>query len=448
MTLSRNLLATICVALAVSPAAAYEIARTATEAQHELHWDRPLIPFSLVIDGQEGPDPSDLDDALVASFQSWGEVSSTAVQFLRDDSEVAPVSEPDGRNVLYWTEDGWDHDPLVIALTSINYYPDTGLIADADIDFNGEEFVWTTSLDAPRVDAQSIATHEIGHVFGLDHSEVPDAAMWWEYVIYPNGTGETRQRTLHDDDIQGISYLYPCSEHKVVVDDEMVSSTGQYSCDEPFFSYPDYGTDVGPWTASCSSGRGAGGGAPLCVGLLAILLAVRRRRPTARLPLFALGALLMGLASQPASHASVSTLTGFEELAASATSAVLGRVTAVEPVLAGNGQVHSLVTLDVEEWVGEDGPATLVLERPSGELPAFGTFVPGDPRFELDRDVLLFLGQRWDGSPGIIGMDRGFFEVVWMDGARAVRTPRSPGARERPFLLLEDALESTRSAFH
>ena len=438
----------ICALLSTGPAVAYEIARTANEEQHELHWDRAVIPFSLVIHGQEGPDPTELDDALIASFRSWGEVTTASLQLVRDDSPVAAASEPDGRNVLYWTEENWRHDALVIALTSINYYPDTGLIADADIDFNGQEFVWTTSIDTPRVDVQSIATHEIGHVFGLDHSEDQDAVMWWEYLIYPNGMGETRQRTLHEDDILGISYLYPCEERKVVVGDDLVSSTGGESCDEPFFVYPDFGPDSGPWDASCSAGRGAGRGGVLGIGLLAILFAMRRRPPSTRLPLLALGLLLVGVASQPASHASVSKLTGLEALAASASSAVLGRVTGVEPVLAASGHVHSLVTLEVEEWIGGDGPATLVLERPSGEMADFGTYVPGDPRFELDQDVLLFLAERWDGSQGIVGMDRGFFAVEWVDGVRAVRPPRANGTRERPPLLLEDALESTRSSFH
>jgi len=436
----------MCVVTAVQPAAGYEIARTANEEQHELHWDRPLLPFSLVIHGQEDPEPTDLEHALVASFATWGEVSSAALQFWRDDAGAEPVSEPDTRNVLYWTEEGWEHDALVIALTSINYYPDTGQIADADIDFNGQEFVWTTSLETPRVDVQSIATHEIGHVLGLDHSEVQDSAMWWEYVIYPNGMGETRQRTLHVDDIEGITYLYPCEERKVVVGDGMLSSTGEHSCDEPFFAGPDYGTPSGPHTASCSAGEPARRGGLWIMGLLALVAWMRRRGSWLRPALVAGIAVLVVAASQFASHASVAGPTGFEDLASRADAAVVGRVIAVEPVLSESGHVHSLVELQVEQWVGRDGPASVLLERPSGELPDFGTYVPGDPRFEVDQEVLLVLADRLDGSPGILGMERGFFEVHSVDGTRTVLPPVPPDSTDGHHIPLGEAIREIRSA--
>lgn len=50
---------------------------------------------------------------------------------------------------------------------------------------------------------QSAATHEIGHVLGLDHSTTESGAIMWPYIEH----GELR-RTLHQDDIDGIRYLY------------------------------------------------------------------------------------------------------------------------------------------------------------------------------------------------------------------------------------------------
>jgi len=428
-------------AVLAAPASGYEIAKTANEAQHELHWDRTVIPFQLEIYGWEGPDPADLRQALLAAFRSWGEVERSAVQFWHDLTEAVAESEPDGSNVLYWTMEDWPHDPLVIALTSINYYPDTGLIADADIDFNGVEFVWTTSLETPRVDVQSIATHEIGHVVGIDHSGNSDAVMWWEYVIYPNGMGETRQRTLHDDDREAIAYLYPCQERWFAVDDWVVTAHADNLCDEPFFTYPEYEGD--PHTASCSTGAGRSLMAAWLVAVLAAAVAVARRR--SRLPLLVLILLGIVAAGEPASRAHVCAHLGFDVLAGQASSAAVAQVIAVEPFEAG-GKVHSLVTLHVEQWLDGEGSDILLLERPSGELPHLGTYVPGDPRFREGQELLLFLGERSDGTPGLLGMQRGFFEIAAADGRRFVRSPGGRPAGAETWVPLESVIDEYLSA--
>src|SRR5690606_35595408 len=48
-----------------------------------------------------------------------------------------------------------------------------------------------------------IATHEIGHNLGLDHSNHQDATMFYAY------SGGTGSRTLASDDIAGVCALYP-----------------------------------------------------------------------------------------------------------------------------------------------------------------------------------------------------------------------------------------------
>lgn len=55
------------------------------------------------------------------------------------------------------------------------------------------------------VDRATVVTalsHEIGHAIGLGHSSIRGSIMYYDL------TGKT-QKTLHQDDIDGVSYLYP-----------------------------------------------------------------------------------------------------------------------------------------------------------------------------------------------------------------------------------------------
>ena len=54
-------------------------------------------------------------------------------------------------------------------------------------------------------DLQNIATHEFGHIYGLDHPAGDRYATMYAYGY----TGETLKRTLATSDINGIDSLYP-----------------------------------------------------------------------------------------------------------------------------------------------------------------------------------------------------------------------------------------------
>lgn len=80
-----------------------------------------------------------------------------------------------------------------------------GQIIEADILFN-PTIQFSTSLVTPanRIDLQSVATHEIGHFLGLDHTSLLSS------VMFPSLTdGANYARTLTVDDIAGVSSIYP-----------------------------------------------------------------------------------------------------------------------------------------------------------------------------------------------------------------------------------------------
>lgn len=125
----------------------------------------------------------------------------------------------------------WDHSDATIALTTTTFSFKTGIIYDADIEFNaaphegGGRFLFTTISSPPcepgaesalcvATDIQNTLTHEIGHVIGLDHVDVPGATMEASAPL-----GETRKRIIDSGTAQGFCTIYPKGQESPPCDD-------------------------------------------------------------------------------------------------------------------------------------------------------------------------------------------------------------------------------------
>jgi hypothetical protein len=143
-------------------------------------------------------DPDISDCVNVVSFSSTSAVKfpTGAIAF----TQVVTAFGPVGNN------------PYTCGSGAPQQCPLKSCLIDADIVFNpGQQFSTVQPTPANDFDVRTIATHEIGHLLGLDHSGVAAA------VMYPFGdTGQSGSTKLAVDDAAGIAFVYPASNFNTV----------------------------------------------------------------------------------------------------------------------------------------------------------------------------------------------------------------------------------------
>jgi len=142
-------------------------------------------------------------DALKRSQATWTNVATSSF-VIRDGGTTNPCPSLvrecqgpqyfDGNNDVGWLKLGGN-------VLGVTWYSTS--IDEADMALN-TRFKWYTGTGIPgsgQYDAETVYLHENGHVAGLGHSGVDGAVMEPYY--------EGVRRSLHRDDIDGISALYP-----------------------------------------------------------------------------------------------------------------------------------------------------------------------------------------------------------------------------------------------
>lgn len=160
-----------------------------------------------------------LEEARQA-FDTWSAVDCSDLSFPfggeRPSLRAEFLSEGENTNALVHISRGWPHDPRAIAVTTSAFDTRSGVVVDADVELNGEDFDFERlegicEARSGLMDLRNVLTHEVGHVLGLEHP--PDTPKYAETTMFASAPPcETKKRSLSQDDVDGICSIYPAGE--------------------------------------------------------------------------------------------------------------------------------------------------------------------------------------------------------------------------------------------
>ncbi|MBI4481476.1 MAG: matrixin family metalloprotease [Acidobacteria bacterium] len=145
---------------------------------------------------------SDVREAMRDSYRIWQDLPTSLARFNFQSDSAETKTKNDNINLITFTDSDLfqGNNALAIALT---FSTTAGEIVESDIGFNPNQ-LFSTNGDGDRFDIQAVATHEVGHLLGLDHSPILAATM------FPTvGRGKLLPRTLSTDDVIGASIQNP-----------------------------------------------------------------------------------------------------------------------------------------------------------------------------------------------------------------------------------------------
>lgn len=165
-----------------------------------------------------GLDTQYVFDTVQTGIHQWqdaadGKINGSLVSIFGTGTQTStPLTldtvAPDGQNeVLFGSIDGDSTIAVTYVWGLFGGSPKTREIIEWDMVFDQESFQWTQdgTTNPNAMDFANIATHELGHAFGLTH---PDGSCADETMYAYANNGETKKITLNAGDIAGINKLY------------------------------------------------------------------------------------------------------------------------------------------------------------------------------------------------------------------------------------------------
>lgn len=148
--------------------------------------------------------------AIDAGFAEWE--SESGVDFTRGTDSSETDVKDDNVNLITFANTTTNRSVAgsALAVTLFNFNPVTNRITQADIIFNPSRDWATQAVPGETVfSIRDVATHEIGHFVGLEHSAVVGATMFpTTSAIDPDDPADDIPRTISTDDRGGANGLY------------------------------------------------------------------------------------------------------------------------------------------------------------------------------------------------------------------------------------------------
>jgi hypothetical protein len=189
-----------------------------------LRWGAFPVRYFITNRDVPGVTAPQLQQAVARALSSWSAVPDVSVssEFV-GFTGVAPLPG-DGMTVVGF-QDRPDLD-RVVGSTSFTVDTVTGEVIEADI-FLNSTFPWSVSASGEpgRQDVESIALHELGHLFGLGHSALGETELFAggrrvlgdEAVMFPIAfTAGSLNRVLRADDMAGLADIYGNDHYRSV----------------------------------------------------------------------------------------------------------------------------------------------------------------------------------------------------------------------------------------
>jgi hypothetical protein len=193
------------VVVAIAAAGMLSSSRPAAYSLATSKWSSTQVPIYI------NPQNADMsaaaaEAAVLWSINEWNTHSGTTFQWQYNGQTNQTSTGNDGKNIVVFRNSTDGGGALASTYT---WWSGSYSRVDSDIviwDGSYQFFTGTSGCSGAGAYVEDIATHELGHALGLNHSGVADATMFSGYSYCSQD-----QRTLAADDIAGAQALYPRS---------------------------------------------------------------------------------------------------------------------------------------------------------------------------------------------------------------------------------------------